>query len=147
MAQSVSEKSQALVARFAAIPDWEARYKAIIEEGRRLAPMPEELHTEDNKVKGCQSQVWLSAKLNDGKIEFQADSDALIVKGLIAVLLAVYSDASPQDVLSHPPEFLKTLGFEGNLSPSRANGLNSMVKQIRNYAVAFDFLLKSQKTR
>lgn len=144
----LAARADSLVQTFAQLPDWEARYKKIIEVGREMPEMPEALKTEDAKVKGCQSQVWLHAKLgDDGIVQFQADSDALITKGLVAVLLKVYSGATPSEILSFPPEFLKSLGFEGNLSPSRANGLNSMIRQIRNYAVAFDFLQKSQKTR
>lgn len=107
--------------------------------------MPENLKTEQNIVKGCQSQVWLSAKLSDdGRVELLGDSDALIVKGLVGLLLAVYSGATPSEILMTPPEFLKALGFEGNLSPSRANGLHSMLKQIKLYATAFDYVLKSK---
>lgn len=109
-----------------------------------MPDLPEEMRTEDVKVKGCQSQVWLHARLNPkGEIEFQGDSDALLVKGLVALLLKVYSGSTPEEIMTTPPDFLKAIGFEGNLSPSRANGLFSMLKQIRYYATAFG-LLKSQ---
>jgi len=111
--------------------------------GKALPELSEDLKTEQNIVKGCQSQVWLHATLNaQGQVVLQGDSDALIVKGLVALLLSVYSGSTPQEILSTPPEFLKALGFEGNLSPSRANGLHSMLKQIKNYAMAFDYLIK-----
>lgn len=145
MTSKATERSQELVRVFQELPDWEARYRHIIEMGRAMPAMSDVLKTEENKVKGCQSQVWLHAHLDEkGLVHFQGDSDALIVKGLVAVLLQVYSGVTPSEILNSPPDFLKHLGFEGNLSPSRANGLHSMLKQIRNYAVAFDFLQKSR---
>lgn len=135
-----------LVSEFSALPDWEARYKHIIEMGRRLPPMDETFRNDDHKVKGCQSQVWLHARLSEeGRVILQGDSDALIVKGLVAVLLHVYSSATPAEILQTSPAFIRDLGFEGNLSPSRANGLHSMLKQIHHYALAFDFLQKNKK--
>ena len=143
---SIQEKQQKLIQEFSQFPQWEDRYKKIIEMGKSLPEMPSDLKTEQNIVKGCQSQVWLSASLSDGgKVQLQGDSDALIVKGLVSLLLTVYSDASPNEILSTPPDFLKALGFEGNLSPSRANGLHAMLKQIKLYATAFDYLLKTRK--
>ncbi|QDK37758.1 SufE family protein [Bdellovibrio sp. NC01] len=143
---SIQERQNKIIADFSAYTDWEDRYKKIIEMGKALPEMPESLKTEANAVKGCQSQVWLHASLNDqGQMIIQGDSDALIVKGLVALLLSVYSGGAPAEVLATPPEFLKALGFEGNLSPSRANGLHSMLKQIKNYAMAFDYLLKTKR--
>jgi len=119
-------------------PDWEARYKRVIEIGKALAPLPEKYRTEQYLVKGCQSQVWLHAELgSDGRMKLVGDSDAVIVRGLVACLIRVYSESTPVEVLSVTPQFLKDLGFESHLSPSRANGLNSMVKQIYLYATAF----------
>lgn len=143
---NIQERQDKIIKDFAALTQWEDRYKKIIEMGKALPEMPEGLKTEQNIVKGCQSQVWLSAKLNDeGLMELVGDSDALIVKGLVSLLLQVYSGATPREILSTPPEFLRALGFEGNLSPSRANGLHSMLKQIKLYATAFDYLLKVKK--
>ncbi|MGZ3827183.1 MAG: SufE family protein [Bdellovibrio sp.] len=143
---NIEEKQNKIIKEFAAISQWEDRYKKIIDMGKALPKMPEELKTEQNIVKGCQSQVWLSAKLNDqGLVELIGDSDALIVKGLVSLLLSIYSGSTPTEILATPPDFLKALGFEGNLSPSRANGLYSMLKQIRLYATAFDYLLKTKK--
>lgn len=142
----IAERQAQVIKEFSASEDWEGRYKRIIELGKNLPDMPADLKTEQNIVKGCQSQVWLSASLNDqGQMVLLGDSDALIVKGLVALLLKVYSGAAPAEVLQSPPEFLKALGFEGNLSPSRANGLHSMLKQIRLYATAFDYLIKTKK--
>ncbi len=143
---TIHDRQNKVIADFSAHTQWEDRYKKIIEIGKALPEMPENLKTEQNIVKGCQSQVWLHAALNDqGQVMLQGDSDALIVKGLVALLLAVYSGSTPEEILATPPEFLKALGFEGNLSPSRANGLHAMLKQIKNYALAFDYLLKSRK--
>lgn len=141
----IAERQNQIIQEFQGLQDWEERYKKIIEMGRQLPEMPEDLKTEDNKVKGCQSQVWLHAQLTpQGEMVLQGDSDAILVKGLVAVVLRVYSGASPQEILQTPPEFLKTLGFESHLSPSRANGLHSMLKQIRLYATAFAYVLNSQ---
>ena len=143
----LKERVEQLVTDFEAISSWEDRYKKIIQMGRALPDLPDELRTEESKVKGCQSQVWLHAHLDDqGMIQFQGDSDALLVKGLVAVLLSIYSGSSPAEILGSAPDFLKTLGFEGHLSPSRANGLFSMLKQIRNFALAFQFLQSHKKT-
>lgn len=143
---TIQEKQAQVIADFSAVTDWEGRYRKIIELGKSLPEMDASLKTEQNIVKGCQSQVWLHASLdNQGNMVLQGDSDALIVKGLVGLLLKIYSGSAPADVLMTPPEFLKALGFEGNLSPSRANGLHSMLKQIKLYAAAFDYLLKSKK--
>lgn len=143
---NIQERQHKVIQDFSALQQWEDRYKKIIEMGRALPVMPENLKVEQNIVKGCQSQVWLAANLNDqGQVILQGDSDALIVKGLVSLLLYVYSGATPSEILATPPEFLKALGFEGNLSPSRANGLHSMLKQIKLYATAFEYLLKTRK--
>jgi cysteine desulfuration protein SufE len=142
----IQDRQNQIIQDFSALGQWEDRYKKIIELGKALPPFPEALRTEKNIVKGCQSQVWLSAELDSqGRMILHGDSDALIVKGLVGLLLKVYSGSAPADILATPPEFLRALGFEGNLSPSRANGLHSMLKQIKNYATAFDYLIKSKK--
>lgn len=145
MSNSIQQRQDALLFEFAPLENWEDRYKKIIEMGRRLPEMPEEYKTESNKVKGCQSQVWLFARLNEkNEMVLWGDSDALLVKGLVAVLLRVYSESKPADILKTPPEFLISLGFEGNLSPSRANGLHSMLKQIQMFATAFQYYLQNK---
>lgn len=140
---AVIQRQEKLAHAFNEAGDWEARYKLLIEKGKALPALPAELMTETYKVKGCQSQVWLHAGLSpEGSIQLQADSDALIVKGLVAILLEVYNNAKPDDVLTAPTTFLKDLGFEGGLSPSRANGLYAMLKQILLYAQAFQALAR-----
>jgi cysteine desulfuration protein SufE len=143
---SIQEKQKQIVEEFTAVGDWEERYKKIIAMGRQLPDMAEEYKNDDNKVKGCQSQVWLHAELTpEGRMVLHGDSDAMIVKGLVAVLLKVYSGSAPEEILRSPPEFLRALGFEGNLSPSRANGLHAMLKQIQHFATAFAYVLNSKK--
>lgn len=138
---NLKQRSQKISEQFSGLQSWEDRYKKIIDMGKKLPEMPEELKIEDYKVRGCQSQVWLHARLNDhGQIIFQGDSDALLVRGLVAMLLEIYSGVTPQEIITTQPDFLKDIGFEGNLSPSRANGLFSMIKQIRYYATAFAML-------
>jgi cysteine desulfuration protein SufE len=118
---------------------WEDRYKKIIEMGKKLPTMTEAFKIEANLVKGCQSQVWLHAELNtQGQVLLQADSDALIVKGLVSIILHVYNTATPKEILSTPPEFMKNLGLETHLSPSRANGLRAMVQKIVMLAMGYE---------
>ncbi|EQC50884.1 SufE family protein [Bacteriovorax sp. DB6_IX] len=138
----INHRIDELKSEFSQFSDWEDKYKHIISLGKALVEMPEELKTEENKVKGCQSQVWLHADLKDGKIIFQADSDAAIVKGIVSVLVRVYSNATPEEVLATKPEFLDEIGLRQHLSMSRANGLSSMVKQISMYALAFQTKIK-----
>ncbi|MGK9476847.1 SufE family protein [Melioribacter sp. OK-6-Me] len=138
---TIEEKQKKLVEEFEQYTDWEERYKHLIELGRQLPQMHEELKIDKYKLDGCQSQVWIKAELKDGKIYFEADSDAAIVKGLIALLLAVYSGHTPDEILSNPPEFLKQIGIDKHLSPTRKNGLAAMMKQIQMYAVAFKTLI------
>lgn len=141
-------RTQSLIDAFSQVATWEDRYKKIIERGRHLGDLPEAMKQEQFKVRGCQSQVWLHASLDEqGRVVFQADSDAMIVKGLVALLLDVYSGARPEEILATPPQFLNDLGLAAHLSPSRANGLFAMVKQIMYYATAFKALaaLKAPK--
>lgn len=130
-----------LKSEFEKFEQWEDRYKHLIEIGKQLPEASASLHIEDNKIKGCQSQVWLAVKATPEKsLHFEADSDAVIVKGLVALLLNVYQDLTPQEILATPPTFLKELGLESHLSPSRANGLQAMAKQIQYYATAYQVL-------
>lgn len=141
---TVTARQEKLIEEFARLPSWEDRYKLLIDKGKALPEMPKELHDEKFKVRGCQSQVWLHAGLTpEKKICFQGDSDAMIVKGLVAILLETYSEATPEEILGASAEFLKKLGFEAHLSPSRANGLYAMLKQILYYATAFQALARA----
>lgn len=137
----LNERISAINKRFLAFDDWEDRYRELIVIGKSLAPMDEKFQLEKYRIKGCQSQVWLKPIFKDGKVSFLADSDAILVKGIIGILLAVYSEAKPSSILSSPPTFLKEIGITEHLSMNRTNGLSSMVKQIQMYAAAFNSLL------
>ncbi len=122
--------------------DWEKKYEKIIELGKQWPGLTDAEKVEDLKVKGCQSQVWIKAELSpEKKIIFKGDSDALLVKGLVALALTIYSNETPDTILKTEPNFLKEIGFDSGLSPSRSNGLYSMIKQIKYYATAFQYLL------
>lgn len=145
MENSISSRQKELENILLPLVDWEDRYKKIIELGKKLPSLDEQFKIEDNLIRGCQSQVWLVAELDpQGKIRLKADSDALIVKGLVALILNIYDNSKPSEVLTTPPQFLKNLGLETHLSPSRANGLRAMIQKIIFYAVAFDHKLKSK---
>ena len=141
---SIEVKAQEMVAKFSQITDWEQKYEQLIELGKAWPGIPSELKTEDLKVKGCQSQVWIKAELKDGKVYFIGDSDAIIVRGLVALVLSVYSGQTPSDIMKYDASFLKDIGLDSGLSPSRTNGLYSMIKQIKYYATAFAYLLSKQ---
>jgi cysteine desulfuration protein SufE len=142
---SIENRIDQLILRFSQWKGWEEKYKEIIRMGKEMSPESTFPHDDKYLVKGCQSKVWLLAQLDEtGRVQLQADSDALIVKGLVALLLQVYSDSFPEEILSHPPHFFEDLGLAGNLSPSRTNGLHSMVKQIMLYATAFEAMRKSK---
>ncbi|MDC0255119.1 SufE family protein [Bacteriovoracales bacterium] len=134
---SVNDRVKVLIEEFNQISDWEDRYKNIIQRGKQLAPMNEDKKVDKNLVKGCQSKVWFHAEMKEGKIYFQGDSDAAIVKGIVALLLTIYSESSPDDILNTKPDFLDEIGLKEHLSMSRANGLSSMLKQISLYAIVF----------
>ena len=141
---TITEIQNKIVEDFESLQEWDDRYGEIIRMGRELAPLPEEFKTDKYKLNGCQSQVWINAKLEEGKVYFYADSDAMIVKGLIALLIKVYSGRTPVEILSTPPDFLSKLGIDSHLSPTRKNGLSAMLKQIQMYAFAFKTITDKQ---
>ena len=134
MSSEVASAQQEIIDEFSLFEDWMDRYQYLIDLGRRLPPFPEELRTEENRIRGCQSQVWFVAEKRDGRLFFQAISDAAIVSGLIAVLLRLYSGRHPRDILETPPDFVEALQLQSHLSPTRSNGLNSMLQAIRRFA-------------
>ncbi|MBB1541842.1 MAG: SufE family protein [Flavobacteriaceae bacterium] len=134
---SIKEKQQELIDDFAFLSDWEQKYEYIIDLGKELKGLPEEKKKEDILIKGCQSQVWLDAELRDGKIFFLADSDGILPKGIISLLVGVYSGHTAEEILAADFDFISKIGLQEFLSPSRANGLASMIKQIKFYAVAY----------
>jgi len=137
---TISEIQNEIVKEFETVSEWDDKYARLIKFGRDLTPFPEEFRTDKNKIEGCQSQVWLNATFNDGKILIDADSDSTIVKGLAALLVKVYSNQTPTEILASPPSFLNKIGIDSHLSPTRKNGLGAMLKQIQLYAVAFNAL-------
>ena len=134
MVSEVAQAQEELIEEFRFFDNWMDRYQYLIDLGRRLPEFPEEDRVDDNKIRGCQSQVWFVAEKNDDRLEFRAISDAAIVSGLIAVLLRIYSGKKPQDILDTPPRFVEALQLEAHLSPTRSNGLASMLKAIRDFA-------------
>ena len=138
---SIESKDLAILERFQGDDSWEDRYARIIRTGKEYEGLAESEKLEDLLVKGCQSQVWIKADLTDEKsVSFRADSDALIVKGLVALLVELFSNEKPSTILNYKPRFIEELGLGNHLSPSRANGLNSMMKQMKFYAVAYSAL-------
>lgn len=126
-----------IIEEFSMFEDWMERYEYMIELGKSL-PIIDSLHkTDENIIKGCQSKVWLHASYDDGTIVFTADSDAIITKGIVAILIRVFSNQSPKDILASNTDFIDAIGLKEHLSPTRANGLVSMIKQIKMYAVAY----------
>ncbi len=134
MPNEVQQAQQELIDEFALFDDWMDRYQYLVDLGRRLPEFPEALRTEENRIRGCQSQVWFVAENRDGRLEFRAISDAAIVSGLIALLLRLYSGRDPRDILDTPPDFVAALELESHLSPTRSNGLSSMLQAIRGFA-------------
>ena len=132
----VEQAQQDVIDEFGFFDDWMDRYQYIIDLGQRLPPFPTAAMTDENKIRGCQSQVWFLADWRDDRLHFQAVSDAAIVSGLIAVLLRIYSDRRPQDIIGADASFVSALGLEKHLSPTRSNGLASMLKAIRRFAEA-----------
>lgn len=138
----IKETEDRIIREFELLGDWQERYKYIIKLGDKLEPISESEKVEENLVKGCQSQVWLVAEMKDGKVIFKADSDAAITKGLVSLMVRFYSGREPDVILNTPPTFIDKIGMAKHLSPTRANGLASMVKQMKIYAMAF----KSKET-
>lgn len=134
---TIEEKQQELIETFALLLDWEQKYEYIINLGKELPDMPKDKKNENNLIKGCQSQVWLDAEFSDGKIFFWADSDGILPKGIISLLVNIYNGHTAQEILNTNFDFISKIGLQEFLSPSRANGLSSMIKQIKFYAVAF----------
>lgn len=136
--ETIDELQDEVIEDFLQVDDWMDRYQMLIDLGEELPPMEEEYKTQQNLIDGCQSQVWLQADMTeDGKIVFSADSDALIVKGIIALLLKVISGHTPDEILQSELYFIDRIGLKDHLSPTRSNGLLAMVKQIKMYALAY----------
>lgn len=133
----INDIQNEIIDEFSGLEDWMDRYAYIIELGNAVEPLEEKYKTPENLIEGCQSRVWIVADMVDGKVNFRADSDAIIVKGIISLLLRVLSDQTPQDILDSDLYFIKDVGLQEHLSPTRSNGLVAMVKQMRMYALAY----------
>ena len=134
---TINEQQDEIIEEFTELDDWMDRYQLLIDLGNEQEPLDEKYKTESNLIDGCQSRVWLQCDEEDGKLKFQAESDALIVKGIIALLIKVLSGHTPDDILNADLYFIPQIGLKEHLSPTRSNGLLAMVKQIRMYALAY----------
>jgi cysteine desulfuration protein SufE len=137
MGQTINEIQDALIEEFGLFEDWTDKYEYLIDLGKKLPTLSDAFKTEDNVIKGCQSKVWLHASLQDGKVVFEADSEAVIVKGLISMLIRVLSNQTPEDIFKTDLYFIDEIGMSQHLAQTRSNGLLAMVKQMKNYALAF----------
>lgn len=133
----IKEVQDEIIDEFTGFDDWLDRYQLLIDLGSEQEPLPQEYKTDNNLIEGCQSRVWLQADMVDGKVIFRAESDALIVKGIVALLIKVYSGHTPDEILASEPYFVEAIGLKEHLSPTRSNGLVAMIKQMRLYALAF----------
>ncbi|TDX84378.1 SufE family protein [Epilithonimonas xixisoli] len=134
---TIKENQQELIEEFAFLEDWEQKYEYIIDLGKELEGLPDDKKTDENLIRGCQSKVWIDAEHKDGKLFFNADSDGILPKGIASLLVRIYSGHSTQEILDSDFDFISKIGLQEFLSPSRANGLMAMTKQIKFYAVAF----------
>lgn len=140
----IQDTQQQIIKEFESLSDWTERYKHIIKQGRSLDPLDDKYKVEENLVRGCQSQVWLHTRLEGGKVIFEADSDAAITKGLVALMVRFYSNQTPDVIMATNPTFIKKIGMQEHLSPTRSNGLASMVKQMKIYAMAYKSKMAEQ---
>jgi len=135
--KTIGEIEDEIVDEFSLFDNWDDKYEYIIDLGKRLPPLDDQYKKDENKVRGCQSTVWLVADYKDGKIIYKAESDAIIVKGLISMLIRVLSGQSPDDIINAKLEFIRKIGMMTHLAQTRSNGLLAMVKQMKNYALAY----------
>ena len=134
---TINELQEEIIEEFEAFDDWLGRYELIVEYGKALKPMPEEQKTKKNLIDGCQSQVWFTAQLRDGQIFFTGDSDAILVKGMVALLIQVLNGHTPKEILDADLYFIDRIGLREHLSPTRSNGIAAMLKQMKLYALAY----------
>ena len=135
--QTIDQVQDEIVEEFAVFDDWMDKYSLIIEEGNKLEKLDESYKTPNNIIEGCQSRVWLQTDFENGKLYFRAESDAVIVKGLLALVLRIFSGRTPDEIISADLHFLKQIGLTEHLSPTRSNGLLAVIKQVRFYAIAY----------
>ncbi len=134
---TINERQNQIIDEFSLLDDWMDRYALLIDFGNSLPPLDEQYKTPQNLIEGCQSRVWLHAELRDGQVHFEGESDAILVKGIVSLLISVLSDHTPDEILDAELYFIDRIGLHEHLSPTRSNGLLAMVKQMRLYALAF----------
>lgn len=139
---TIQDIQEEIIDEFSMFEDWEERYQYMIDLGKDLPLIDSQYKTENNIIKGCQSKVWVHAEMNDDKVVFTADSDAIITKGIIAILIRAFSNQHPKDIIEANTDFIDKIGLKEHLSPTRANGLVSMIKQLKMYAIAYETQLK-----
>ena len=144
--KTIQEIEQEIVEEFSLFDSWDDKYEYIIDLGKKLAPLEEEYKIDENKVRGCQSTVWLVADYRDGKVFYKAESDAVIVKGLISMLIRVLSGQSPNQIIDAKLNFIQEIGMTTHLAQTRSNGLLSMVKQMKNFALAYKLKNETAKS-
>ncbi len=135
---SIQERQEEIIEEFSMFEDWMQRYEYMIELGKSLPLIDEKHKTDENIIKGCQSKVWVYAEMDEDQVDFTADSDAIITKGIIAILIRVFSGQKPEDIINADTNFIDEIGLKEHLSPTRANGLVSMIKQMKMYAIAYN---------
>ena len=142
---TIQDIENQIIAEFSNFEDWLDKYNYIIELGKDCPVINEKDKVNENLIKGCQSKVWLSAKLEEGRIRFRADSDAVITRGIVSLLIRTFDNQTPADILSADISFIEKIGLKEHLSPTRSNGLTAMLKQIKIYALAFQTLTQNQQ--
>lgn len=136
--ETINQAQDNIIEEFSSFDDWFDRYNLIIEYGNSLSGLPESEHTKQNLIEGCQSNVWITAAYNDGVVHFEADSDAILVKGIVAMLLNVLNNHTPREILDADLYFIDRINLREHLSPTRSNGLVAMLKQMKDYAMVFE---------
>ena len=144
--QTIEETQEAIVEDFSLFDDWEGKYEYLIDIGKKLEPLDDKFKQKENIIKGCQSTVWLASEFKDERVFFKADSDAIIVKGLVSMLIKVFSGHAPEDILKAKLHFINEIGMMSHLAQTRSNGLLAMIKQIKNYALAYQSIGHAEKT-
>lgn len=144
--KSIQEVEDAIIEDFSLFDNWEGKYEYIIDLGKKLPSLDDKYKLEENIIKGCQSTVWLVSEFKDGKVYFKAESDAIIVKGLVSMLIQVLSGHKPKEILETKLNFIREIGMMSHLAQTRSNGLLAMIKQMKNYALAYQSLYHAEKT-
>lgn len=144
--KTIEETQEDIIEDFSLFDDWEGKYEYLIDLGKKLQSLDDKYKLAENIIKGCQSTVWLVSEFKDGKVFFKADSDAIIVKGLVSMLIQVFSEHAPEEILNANLHFINEIGMMSHLAQTRSNGLLAMIKQMKNYALAYQSMSQAEKT-